>query len=183
MNKKNVGLPINGKDIRNFDSWIDWDGPRVDSPGFHFAAYTNTNGVPVLGLPKKTPVRAMADGRVYMVTDPGDYSSAIGINHGKGFSTLYSHVSPMVRERDEVSEGDKIAQLFKDPVGDIGRLVHLYVETPGLPDLFEEKFPELFEYRAEPQGTADFLLFQLSQQNEIYTAHFRKLELESDLFR
>ena len=67
-----IVLPVDGTDIPHFREWVNWSGWKGYSPdhtAYDFAAYLSEDGRVVLGLPKETPVRAVADGFVRQVSD------------------------------------------------------------------------------------------------------------------
>jgi murein DD-endopeptidase MepM/ murein hydrolase activator NlpD len=80
-----------------------------------------------VGAPIGTPVYAADSGYVTMAgRTGGGYGTAIVINHGNGFQTLYAHLSAvLVRVGDSVSRGDRIGSC-----GNTGRSTgpHLHFE-------------------------------------------------------
>jgi hypothetical protein len=137
----NPGLPINGADIKDFGTWVrsngyqhrDYDG-QYQHKAFDFAAYLDRSGNCILGLPKGTPVRAVADGVVslenYFVGP--SYGAEIRIYHNPNkranriFSS-YHHVENHVSDGKFVKKGDVIATLYSDDGSEKGRLVHLHL--------------------------------------------------------
>src|SRR3989338_2523281 len=93
-----VVLPVNGSDIPDFREWVNWSGWQGYSPdhtAYDFAAYLNQKGKCVLGLPKETPIRAVADGIVrqvsYGLAGRGvPYGCFMNIEHGRYGSGLFS---------------------------------------------------------------------------------------------
>lgn len=61
------------------------------------------------GAPTGTPVRTVADGRVEFAGSMGGYGNVIRIDHGKGDTTLYAHLSRIdVRPGAAVERGQRI---------------------------------------------------------------------------
>lgn len=135
-----VVTPVNEADLPGFAQWIAWNGAAshllhqrdYQSAAFDWAAYLNTNGEAVLGLPAGTPVRAIASGRVikaFKRSFGNGYHGLVEIEHGEpgsGFSSFYVHVDPSVKPGDEVDKGALIGRLFGETDG--STLVHLHSE-------------------------------------------------------
>lgn len=61
------------------------------------------------GAPTGTPVRTVADGRVEFAGTMGGYGNVVQIDHGKGDTTLYAHLSRIdVRQGGTVQRGERI---------------------------------------------------------------------------
>lgn len=199
-------LPIDGSEIPNFKAWINWNGFHLDRntgrghDGFDFAAYVTTDNRVVLGLPEDTKIRAVADGVVKQVLDTpeavgGGYGVMVNIEHGannSGMFSQYIHVRPTIQAGVSVKKGDVIGQLYKDPEGDEGRLVHLHLsldsgwgtrgtsimgggkhlrtDDPRLIDI------SIYNFSASPQGSATFELPDL-QDAKIEFAHFKRIRV------
>ena len=203
-------LPIDTKDIPHFQSWINWNGFSLDPAqkehtGFDFAAYQDTNGNIVFGLPERTPIRAVADGRILQVMDSpewsgGGYATMVSIEHGandSGMASRYTHVIPRKHfaPGTEIKQGEIIGTLFKDPGNQQGRLVHLHLElidgwgTHGTnavlggglnkrlrdPIILEDN---LKKHQAIPQGSSQFTVPGLPDSN-IITAHFQRVLIKN----
>jgi murein DD-endopeptidase MepM/ murein hydrolase activator NlpD len=135
----NTSLPIHGNDIPGFVSWVNGNGFNFDRTsrkghaGFDFGAYLRDDGAVIVGLPKETPVRAVADGvvRQILIGDMtgGAYGGLINVEHGKENSGMFSgyvHIEPQIRADTKVEKGDIIGTLHQDS-GIEGRLVHLHL--------------------------------------------------------
>jgi len=56
-----------------------------------------------------TPIRAAADGQVFIAESYGGYGNAVVIDHGNGLATLYGHQSQIAaRVGDQVTKGQVI---------------------------------------------------------------------------
>ena len=187
-----IALPINGSDIPYFREWINWNGWKGNChyhTAFDFASYFTGDGKCILGLPRETPVRAIADGIVKQVShglagSGVPYACFINIEHGKeesGLFSAYHHVVPLVKDGKEVKKGDVVAILYKDAGNEEGKLVHLHFEMSHGWDVKDRKvdpvslFPQIEKYRAEPQGSKNFQISDLSEQPEISIANFKEL--------
>ena len=187
-----IVLPIDGSDIPNFREWVNWSGWKGYSPhhtAYDFAAYLSEDGKVVLGLPKETPVRAIADGVVRQISNGlagrgVPYACFMNIEHGRngsGLFTAYHHIDPVVEDGQEVKKGDVVATLYKDAGNEKGKLVHLHFEMRHGWNIKDRKcnpesvFPLIAQYRATPQGNPDFRVSGLQEQPEIYIANFKKL--------
>ncbi|GEM_PF-2782948 len=194
-------LPIDGRDIPNFEAWINWNGYAVDPSsgkkvhdGFDFAAYLTTDNHVVLGLPPLTPVRAVAEGTVKQILTsqthliPDSYGNLVNIEHGSHNSEMYStyiHIVPEVKVGVEIKKGDIIGTLYMDQWRTEGRLVHLHLTLTnswsiGGSDL-REKDPrvisaDLYRYNATPQGSASFKVTELPQL-KIVVANFQRVRI------
>jgi murein DD-endopeptidase MepM/ murein hydrolase activator NlpD len=63
-----------------------------------------------IGTPQGTPIIASAAGKVTVAGDVSGYGGAVYIDHGKGFTTRYAHLSRIdVSIGDTVGQGDTIA--------------------------------------------------------------------------
>jgi len=187
-----ITLPIDGSDIEGFKEWVNWSGWKgysQDHTAFDFATYLTDDGKCVLGLPKETPVRAVADGVVrqvsYGLAGRGvPYACFMNIEHGRNGSGLFSsyhHIDPIAENGQEVKKGDIVAALHKDEGDEEGKLVHLHFglshgwnvrDRECNPELI---YPSIARYRATPQGSPDFRVSGLQEQPEIYIANFKKL--------
>lgn len=201
-------LPIDGSEIPKFKAWINWNGFQLDGmtgnghDGFDFAAYITTDNRVVLGLPKDTKIRAVADGVVKQVLDTpeivgGGYGVMVNIEHGandSGMFSSYVHVRPTAGVGTIVKKGDAIGELYKDPDGEEGRLVHLHLilisgwGTKGTSmrggsmnmniRTDDPKFidPSIYELSAVPQGSANFTLPDLPN-SKVEFAHFKRVRV------
>ncbi|TSC90114.1 MAG: hypothetical protein G01um10145_218 [Microgenomates group bacterium Gr01-1014_5] len=203
-----TSLPINSSDIPNFKEWVNWNGFLFDREtkkghnGFDFAAYVTTDNRVVLGLSEDTKIRAVADGVVKQVLDTpeavgGGYGIMINIEHGaddSGMFSTYVHVRPTVYFGVTVKKGDVIGELYKDPKGDEGRLVHLHLslvsgwgtrgtsimgggmhirtDDPGVID------PSIYKLNAIPQGSSNFSLLDLPNA-KVEIANFKQIRVNS----
>lgn len=187
-----IVLPIDGSDIQGFREWVNWSGWKGYSPhhtAYDFAAYLTEGGTCVLGLPKETPVRAVADGTVRQVSHgiagrEVPYACFMNIEHGRagsGVFSSYHHIAPIAENGQEVKKGDIVATLHKDEGEEEGKLVHLHFELSHGWDVSDRKcnpeliYPSIGKYRAEPQGSPDFQILSLPKQPEIRIANFNKL--------
>ena len=196
-----VSLPVYGEDIPGFVKWVNWNGYRNGHEAFDFAAYMNDKGQCVLGLPAKTPVRAIADGMVTLFSRGEEhlYGAAIDsylgrvhilhqLNDEFWFYIGYVHIVPDVKLFERVKKGEPIGTLYKDPEGDIGRLVHLHFTIYKYNDHIKllhsggemdskELFGEITDLIANPQGIPEFRILGLDPQPEIVFANFKLLQL------
>ncbi|MBI4100364.1 M23 family metallopeptidase [Candidatus Microgenomates bacterium] len=116
-----VELPIKGDDIQGFSGWASWVCFGEHHLGFDFAVYIDEKGNQIEGLPKDTPVRAIADGTVVMVDnwdnfleDP--YYNFISIRHGHneaGPSSEYIHIISLVKMGQLVKKGEVIGKVWE----------------------------------------------------------------------
>lgn len=190
----NIIMPILPSDIPDFKAWINWsgfEGYSKNHVAFDFGAFINANGNCVLGLPEKTPIRAVADGTIAQIScglagRGVRYACFINIEHGEDGSGMFSgyhHVVPLVKAGIKVKKGDVIANLYKDPGNEIGKLVHLHFELTNGWNVKNRKvnpaiiFPILNKYRAIPQGEENFIIEGLSKQPKILISNFKKLLL------
>lgn len=154
----------------------------------------------VLGLPSDVKIRAVADGVVKQVLDTpeavgGGYGVMINIEHGandSGMFSQYVHVRPTIKAGVSVKKGDVIGELYKDPDGDKGRLVHLHLSlvsgwsTRGTsimgggknirtddPALIDS---DLYKLNAVPQGSANFIVPDLLDA-KVELVHFKKVKV------
>ncbi len=184
-----AALPIDARDLDGFHSWVLWNGFHENHRAFDFAAYLSKDGIMILGLPEKTPIRAIADGIVAQVAinpyEAGNYFNFVNIEHGEGtgrFSS-YHHVIPLVRGGQSVKRGESIATLYKDPGDTIGRLVHLHFEICREWGYRERGidpailFPELARISCVPQGALDFTVEGLTYQPKVEIANFQELRV------
>jgi hypothetical protein len=199
-------LPIDGPDLPDFKSWINWNGFHLDREtgkghdGYDFAAYLTKDNRIVFGLPANTKIRAVADGRVEQVLDDpdavgGGYGVMITLEHGANNSGLFStyiHVKPLIKPGIEVKKGDVIGELYKDPGAEKGRLVHLHLRLVdgwgtkgtsimggGLNKRLED--PKLIDESiygllAEPQGSKYFSVPSIPN-SKIETANFQNVDV------
>ncbi|MEK6947968.1 MAG: M23 family metallopeptidase [Nanoarchaeota archaeon] len=189
-----ITLPIDCADIPDFQEWVNWSGWKGYSPdhkAFDFAAYLTKDERCILGLPKETPVRAIADGVVrqtsYGLADV-PYACFMNIEHSiknSGLFTSYYHIDPKVKTGQEVKKGDIIATLYKDEGSDEGKLVHLHFEMRNgweINDRIvnpETIFHRLNQYSAIPQGNPEFKILGLEKQPDIHLANFKKLLVDN----
>lgn len=199
-------LPIDGKDLPGFKSWVNWNGFHLDREtgkghdGYDFAAYLDENDKVIFGLPAEAKIRAVADGKVAQVMDNpeavgGGYGVMVTLEHGandSGMFSTYVHVKPLVKQNTEVKKGDVIAELYKDPGEEEGRLVHLHLRlisgwgTRGTsimgggtnirmddPGVIDES---IYKYSAEPQGNSNFNVPSLPN-SEVKTKNFRTIKV------
>lgn len=201
-----VTLPINGADLPDFKAWVNWNGFHLDRKtgkghdGYDFSAYLTTDNRVIFGLSPDTKVRAVADGKVAQVLDNpeavgGGYGVMITLEHGahdSGMFSQYVHVKPLIEAGTEVKKGDVIAELYKDPDGDEGRLVHLHMSlisgwgTRGTPIMGGGKnirtddpkvlSQEIYQYTAEPQGLAQFSIKEIPHV-KIETTNFKRVRV------
>jgi len=200
-----TSLPIDGHELPNFKAWVNWNGFSLDREtgkghsGYDFAAYLSTENIVVLGLPPETKIRAVADGRIAQVLDNpdaigGGYGVMLTIEHGadsSGMFSQYVHVKPLIKEGVEARKGDIVAELYKDPGENEGRLVHLHFElisgwgTKGTSITGGGRYirtedprilsNELCGYNANPQGSTQFKLLELPELT-IKTVNFKKVK-------
>ena len=91
---------------------------------FDLAAYLSTDGRVVIGLPRDTPVRAIASGRVFGKYK-GEYLHQVVIEHGIPGSGLYSTYTHLnfnadLNVGDGVKQGQEIGTLFIDSLSPKG---------------------------------------------------------------
>lgn len=201
-----VALPINEADLLDFKSWVNWNGFQLDREtgkghdGYDFAVYLTTDDRVIFGLPADTKIRAVADGKVAQVLDNpetvgGGYGVMVTLEHGaydSGMFSQYVHVKPLIEQGAEVKKGDIIAELYKDPEGEEGRLVHLHMTlvsgwgTRGTsvmgggknkrtddPKVLSEN---IYKYTANPQGSTQFSVRERPQA-KIETTNFRRVRV------
>lgn len=179
-----VTLPIDGRDIHGFIKWVNWNGysKENDHQGFDFAAYLAQDGSCILGLPKETPVRAVADGVVSSIGRPDlyGYFRNITIRHSRligGLESRYFHIVPSVEIGRPVKKGNIIATLYEDERDYSGkgkRLVHLHIELISRASQYTDPafiFHELNDLVAEPQCSKNFRILQDNQQPTIRLAN------------
>jgi len=65
------------------------------------------------GAPTGTPVRAVADGVVIQAGWNGGYGNSISLRHGRGYETMYNHLSKI-----DVRRGDRVRQ--RQVIGRVG---------------------------------------------------------------
>jgi|SRR3989338_3220249 len=204
-----TSLPINGSEIPDFKAWVNWNGFHLDRKagkghnGFDFAAYLTTDNRIVLGLPPDTKIRAVADGVIRQVLDTpeavgGGYGVMISIEHGandSGMFSQYVHVKPTIETGASVKKGDVIGELYKDPDGEEGRLVHLHLSlisgwgTRGTsitgggvhirtddPAFIDTNL--LYKFDAVPQGSANFTVPGLPNA-KAELAHFKRVNVNN----
>ena len=191
-----IVLPIDGSDIKGFREWVNWSGWKGYSPhhtAYDFAAYLSEDGRVVLGLPKETPVRAIADGVVRQVSHGlagrgVTYACFMNIEHGakgSGLFSAYHHIDPIAQDGQEVKKGDVVGTLHKDEGSEEGKLVHLHFEMRQSWYVRDRKcnpesiYPSIIRYRAEPQGSPDFKILGMNEQPEKYIANFKKLLVDN----
>ncbi|NTV23474.1 MAG: M23 family metallopeptidase [Nanoarchaeota archaeon] len=195
-----VEMPIRERDIPGFEKWINWNSynPNLDRDGemihngYDFAAYYNSQGECVLGLPAETVVRAIADGVASISTcaHPEEqvrdfYRTMILKHNDAGLASGYAHIIPLVEEGQIVKKGDPILKLYKSPGSEWGRIVHLHfylgkIPFDGLPnvnDLIEcvdpcSVFGQFSCLDANPQNAQIFEVPQLQTTRRVI-AHFR----------
>ncbi len=128
------------------------------------------NGID-LAAPTGTPVKAASDGVVAFVGRRGGYGRTIVINHGRGYKTLYAHLSSYasgIRPGQQVEQGEFIGRVGQSGMATGPHLhyeVHVNgrprnpatVELPGYPPLSGTRLAE-FKAHAQP------LLAQIEQQ-------------------
>lgn len=174
-------LPIRASDIPGFAYWLDWNGWGEDvewvddeHTGFDFAAYLNTKGKAVLGLPPHTPVRAIADGIVRMVNiweEPFYREICIGhTSQPLGAESLYTHVAPSIEIGQHVKRGEIIGRLYSTDED----LIHLHLSLLNghqVENCLETDptkiFPELGKFRCLPQEALEFEVIGLNYQPRI----------------
>lgn len=197
-----IVMPIDIRDISRATEWVHWNGFKKGHTAFDFAAYVRETTAGqiscVLGLPEQTPIRSIADGVVIQISgglagNNAPYAKFINVEHGSegsGLMSAYHHVVPIVETGAHVTKGQQIATLYKDPEGDVGRLVHLHFEmrnawgswsegnTQGNRTVSPETvFPQLRKNLAMPQGTAHFQVLGPHDVTEYSIAHFRHLNV------
>ncbi len=128
--------PVDESSIPGFVAWINhnpFKGMYIHG-GLDFAAYLKKEGenvIPILGLPQKTLILAIADGGVAEIIYPNSYYTQIRLEHyesGDGFRSWYTHVLPLVEKSQEVVIGQPIAYLYhqKKEGKKIEQLIHLH---------------------------------------------------------
>lgn len=200
-------LPIDGKELPNFTSWINWNGFALDRQtgeghsGFDFATYLDDKGNIVFGLPERTNVRVIADGRIIQILDSpewtaGGYGVMVQVEHGpedSGMGSRYVHIVPKrgLKYGDVVKKGDDLGTLYKDQGDQEGRLVHLHLElrdgfgTHGTNPVFggglNKRIQDpvildkgIYQYKTQPQGSTKFIVPELPKA-KIETVHFRNV--------
>ncbi len=184
-------LPVDGSDIPYFKDWVNWSGWKGyddDHKAYDFSAYLTHDDKVVLGLPKKTPVRAVADGIVKQISDGlaegVPYACFLNLEHGRegsGLFTQYHHIVPVVEEGQRVKKGDIIATLYKDPGDEEGQLVHLHFQmwhgwnTGNRMCNPEDIYPSIRKNKAYPQGSSDFRILGFYRKPDIHIANFKRL--------
>lgn len=201
-----VVLPINGADLPGFKTWVNWNGFHLDREtgrghdGYDFAAYLTPDDKVVFGLPADTKIRAVADGKVAQVLDNteavgGGYGIMITLEHGtygSGMFSQYVHIKPLIENGAEVRKGDVIGELYKDPEGEEGRLVHLHMTlvsgwgTRGTSIMGGGKnirtddprilSKDIYRYIAEPQGSPQFSIREIPNV-KIETSNFKRVRV------
>ena len=118
-------LPIDSSQIPHFGHWIrkpkfnpeyeefflDYDRHFENLLLYIFAAYSTQDGKEVLGLPRKTKVRAISDGTVdYISTSPNPIRY-VKILHANRINSFYLNVIPLVKISQSVKIGEVIGTL------------------------------------------------------------------------
>ncbi len=116
----------------------------LPTPGYVSSGFTNARMHPVhnrelphhgidVSAPEGTPIVASAHGRVTDVSRRAGHGLVVEIEHGHGYSTLYSHTSEaLVREGQEVERGEIIARVGRSGVATSPHL-HYEVHVDGRP--------------------------------------------------
>lgn len=179
--------PIDTSRIRGFARWVNWSGWKgydQEHTAYDFAAYMDTKERCVLGLPKGTLVRAIADGIVNNENDEESYYNSVYVYHGanRGLASCYVHVVPLKEDSTRVKKGEPIAILYADRGTLRGELVHLHFELfeydGNDADRFvnpEEIYRDLNHLVAQPQGSNEFTISGLEIQPSIKIANFHQL--------
>lgn len=92
-----------------------WPAIARVTAGFRDRSYQQFFGIPHKGIdiaiPQGTPVKAAADGVVYLAKDAGMGFSYVLIGHREGYATLYGHLSSIgVSTGDDVEAGQIIGK-------------------------------------------------------------------------
>lgn len=67
-----------------------------------------------IAAPAGASVRAAATGKVKVITDSAQFGKILIIDHGQSIETIYGHLTDvLVRENDEVSQGQVVARVGK----------------------------------------------------------------------
>lgn len=98
------------EEAKGYEVEFQWPAKARISAGYLSASYKKFFGIPHYGLdiavPQGTPVKAVADGIVYLARDAGMGYSYVLIAHRDGYTSLYGHMSQIaVRTGQEVSAG------------------------------------------------------------------------------
>ena len=179
-----ITSPIDTSQITGFVKWVNWNGFKQSHEGYDFAAYINTRGECILGLPRGTLVRAVADGRiVYELGDDDHFDSSIDVYHrGRCLASTYTHIVPLKPVDSFVRKGEVIARVHADLGTEKGRLVHLHfalenwtgIECLSCTDP-TSIFPGLNDLVAQPQESLDFRVEQIEKQPPIRIANYHTL--------
>ena len=183
-----LAMPIRSEDIPNFSEWIRWNAYCDSHPGFDFAAYIDRNNDCVLGLPRETPVRAIAAGVVTNILPKesyGTYHVAIFLRHGIykkecrswGPTSSYVHVAPRVAIGQVVRRGQIIALLHEEDeyCRNYGELYHLHFELGSSSVDPEEIYGRIAQHSAYPQGSAQFSVQDFHSPIRIANLYTRKM--------
>lgn len=113
----------------------DWIWPLRGELGSQFGAKRRRHihsGIDIR-VPPGTEIRAARAGRVLFSGRDGDYGQLVVVDHGDGFSSLYSHNQQnLVREGDEIAQGDVIA-LSGQSGNATGPHLHFEIRTGSKP--------------------------------------------------
>lgn len=203
-----AALPINTDDIPGFVAWVNCNGFLLDRntgrghDGFDFGAYLRDDDKVVVGLPKETPVRAVADGVVRQVLiggmTGGGYGCMVNIEHGgddSGMFSSYIHIDPSIEPEAEVAKGEVLGSLYKDSGNRIGRLVHLHMRLVdgwgthgtgefggGLIDRTQDVGlidPSIYDLTVSKQGFEPFDCSEVPSARGIEVANFDTLQVNN----
>jgi len=179
LTSADISLPVNELELPRFQKWINWSGFKGYSPehlGFDFAAYLTQDGKCILGLPKRTRVRAVADGTILEISHMR-WEGFIIMEHQKNLavgSSAYWHVQPLVEKWQVVKRGEVIAGLYWE-AGHVQKLVHLHLELNNDLNLRAinpcSLFPQIGELKAIPQGTPYFQIPALGNRINVRLAN------------
>lgn len=189
-------LPINGSDIPGFVGWVSMNPftgvGREEHDGHDFGAYLRDDGKVVVGLPDKTPVRAVAKGKVIQYLcggmTGGQYGALLNVEHsdtGSGVFSRYVHVISKAAVNATVEPGEEIAMIGARNSA-FNPLYHLHLSlTEGwnVKDRFRDPAiidPSIVSISSPQQGWVPISNLEIGgKKTEVILANFAEIKVGS----